>query len=498
MLVRIRPEVQAVLRDGPVVTEPTGFDTGDDTVDAALTDLAATDPVAANQAEAAFGALTWGQGLQIVSLRGVQEFLWYQLPSKFAVTLDEHRRTRARPRGPCSTWSGSPATPNCAAARSPTPSWSPTTPTTAAGIAAYRKALAAGGVEPPDIPGLLTWGGMLGVEEHAAFWSLADHLEVAITAGVYTPGGRGWRATATEVARGYLTVSRLELGGDSYLDRIHTERRDRWAESRGPGRAALTQAVLPLLTDPPAVPVDAEDHLAQIRWFLAAFDGDGAPLTVNHTLGRALLTEACHRFDWLILGKQAPPENQLPEAHRLRSILTQLGATRRRGRRLLLTTRGQQLLKADTPTLWDAVTGTLIPTEPAQAGAAEILLMLLVTDQAPAYGSPVIADILTGEGWRTEDGGPLTADGTGWLTGDVTRPPRVPAPDRKTQPDHPVRAHPHRPHRGDHRPATARPPAPPPALIVNSAAPDGIVVAPGAGPRGTASFALPRSTGQVT
>ena len=110
----------------------------------------------------------------------------------------------------------------------------------------------------------------------------------------------------------------------------------------------------------------------------------------------------------------------LPEAHRIRSILTQLGATRRRGRRLLLTTRGQQLLTADTPTLWDAVTGTLIPTEPAQAAAAEILLMLLVTNQAPAYGSPVIADILTGEGWRTAGGGPLTADGTGWLTGTMT------------------------------------------------------------------------------
>ena len=30
-------------------------------------------------------------------------------------------------------------------------------------------------------------------------------------------------------------------------------------------------------------------------------------------------------------------------------------------------------------------------------------------------GSPVVADILTGEGWRTEDGGPLTARGTGWI-----------------------------------------------------------------------------------
>lgn len=45
------------------------------------------------------------------------------------------------------------------------------------GITAYRKALHGGGVEPPDIPGVVTWDGVLGVEEHTAFWALADPLE---------------------------------------------------------------------------------------------------------------------------------------------------------------------------------------------------------------------------------------------------------------------------------------------------------------------------------
>ena len=44
--------------------------------------------------------------------------------------------------------------------------------------------------------------------------------------------------------------------------------------------------------------------------------------------------------------------------------------------------------------------------------------MLLVTGQAPAYGSPVIADILTGEGWSTDDG-PVTARAAWWLAGEV-------------------------------------------------------------------------------
>jgi hypothetical protein len=177
--------------------------------------------------------------------------------------------------------------------------------------------------------------------------------------------------------------------------------------------------VLPLLVDDPPVPDDADQHLAQIRWFLDQCAGDGAQLTVNHTLSRALLMEASHRFNWLVLGKQAPPENQLPEAHHLRGIADQLGATRRRGRRLLLTTRGQHLLHADTPTLWASVTAALIPNEAAEAAAAEIMLMLLITGPPPTYDSPAaVADALTGEGWTT-DGGPLTRDRTGWLTGPL-------------------------------------------------------------------------------
>jgi hypothetical protein len=185
VLVRLGPEVQAVLRIGPNVTDPAAFDTGDETVDAALTDLAATDPVAANQAEAAFGALTWGQGLQIVSRRSVQEFLWYQLPSKFAVSVEEHREI-AQALGGLFDRVGLPRYAD--SCRSPVTDSILTAYDTGGretGITAYRKALEGGGVEPPDIPGLLAWGGMLGVEEHAAFWSLADHLELAITAGAY-------------------------------------------------------------------------------------------------------------------------------------------------------------------------------------------------------------------------------------------------------------------------------------------------------------------------
>ena len=354
------------------------FDTGDPRVDAVMADLAVADPATADRAADAFMSLTCGTGLAGVTLRSLQDYLWYQLPFKYGETLPEQRAVAAA-LGVLFDHLGLPRYANTC--RSPTTDQvlGAYADGDTAGFTAYRKALGGGGVEPPDLPDLLTWGGLLGAEEHAAFWAVADHLERAIDTGVYTPSSPGWRTAAARAAAQFLTVPRLELHGDTYLGRVHAERRESWAHSRGPARTALTEQVLPLLADNPPVPDDAEDHLVQLRWFLDQCSGDGAQLTVNHTLSRALLTDAAHRFHWLVLGKQAPPEHQLPEAHQLRGIADQLGATRRRGRRLLLTARGRHLLDADTPTLWTAVTATLIPAGPAAAGAAaEIMLLLLL------------------------------------------------------------------------------------------------------------------------
>ena len=92
----------------------TRFETGDPTVDAALAELAVADPATADRADDGFTALTWGRGLPTVSLRGLQDFLWYQLPFKHGGPLARRWPSNEPPRRPsvcCSTawaWPGTP------------------------------------------------------------------------------------------------------------------------------------------------------------------------------------------------------------------------------------------------------------------------------------------------------------------------------------------------------------------------------------------------------
>lgn len=242
--------------------------------------------------------------------------------------------------------------------------------------------------------------------------SLADNLELAMTAGLYTPGRGGWRASMIDVAATYLTTSRQDLGGDSFLDRIHTERRSRWADSRGPRRAALTAAVLPMITPTPRVPAEAEVHLAPIRWLLHHADGDGAPLTVNHLLGPALLTEGCHRLHWLTVCEQAHRKTNYPRRSGCTAFWTNSVPPAAAAAHCCSSLPAASCWPATTPALWTRVAATLFPADEAKAAAAEIMLMLMLTDAPPSRGSPTVADILTGEGWRADSSEPLTAQGT--------------------------------------------------------------------------------------
>lgn len=92
---------------------------------------------------------------------------------------------------------------------------------TAEGKLAFRRADAAAGIQPPDLPelsGVRQWG----FQEASARSSAADFLELAIAGGDLVPGTRGWKSRQQELVRNRRALSMLSVGG-------HWSDRSLWA-----------------------------------------------------------------------------------------------------------------------------------------------------------------------------------------------------------------------------------------------------------------------------
>ncbi|WP_127500317.1 hypothetical protein [Actinoplanes solisilvae] len=182
-------------------------------VEAALADLARIDADKAAAARAGFDSLTWGEGLAAVTGHALADFLWYQLPTKWMCDLDEkqqvaaalgelfHRLGRTRYADMC----GSAATADILAVYEHDGG--------TAGFKAYRSALAATGLQPPDLPGVLEWGSVMGSDEASAYASASLALEHAIDNGELRPGQPGWRKAADQTTRAFLNSSRDGIPG---------------------------------------------------------------------------------------------------------------------------------------------------------------------------------------------------------------------------------------------------------------------------------------------
>ncbi|MEU9890103.1 hypothetical protein [Sphaerisporangium sp. NPDC051011] len=265
-------------------------ETVDSRVEEALAMPARRDKGEAEAARSAFGSLTFGAGLDSVTLYGLQYWLWYQLPTKWWTDLAEHLQIAAA-LGALFQHLRLPRYAAVCASDTTTQVISAWRQSRQSGFTALNKAMSASGVEPPDVEGVLVWGKVMGLHENDAFQLAAAQLEATIAADELVPGTRGWRAVAEQVTRECLTVPCAVPGGGSWLEAIHGERMETWAMSRGAARKRLAEAVMPQLETVPGVPEGAAERLAPVRWWLldlAAAEG-GVPLTANHNLARTVL-----------------------------------------------------------------------------------------------------------------------------------------------------------------------------------------------------------------
>lgn len=198
-------------------------------VTALLAELERSHPELAEDARTAVGWLTGGEPLETVTQLDVCEFLWYTLPLKVG---GDHERL-ARSLGRLLQLGGM----ERYAALCVSPTTLQILRTYAregedAGTSAYQQALEATGVLPPDVPEL-QWSMIMGPEELGAHVACAAALELAIVSGE--------TVDRSALTRRWLTEPRTELGGDSWLNRVHGERLNRWVLGRGPARRELAQ-----------------------------------------------------------------------------------------------------------------------------------------------------------------------------------------------------------------------------------------------------------------
>ncbi|NUW35429.1 hypothetical protein HTZ77_28950 [Nonomuraea sp. SMC257] len=336
-------------------------------VTALLAELERSEPDLAEEARTAVEWLTGGDPLETVTQLDVCEFLWYTLPLKVG---GDHERL-ARSLGRLLHLGGL----RRYAALCVSPTTLQILRTYAregedAGTAAYQEALEATGVLPPDVPEL-QWSTIMGPEELGAHVACSAALELAILAG-------DDELDRVALTRRWLTEPRTDLGGDSWLNRVHGERLNRWVLGRGPARRELAQPFEVRLHAPVAA-----QSVPPLHGLLSlAASEESLPLRL------------------------APS----PEALRLRDLAErELNALRRDGARLTITAVGRRLLLSPEA-MWEAVTRLLLPKgeQEFELAAREAALMLLADGSliSPAELRRRVAEVVGDEGWHpaTEPG----------------------------------------------------------------------------------------------
>jgi hypothetical protein len=398
----------------------------------ALTALAREDPEAADEAKAALGWLTNGEGLETVSQLKLQEFVWYALPVKWPMTTGELIAV-TRALGRLFAMVGMERYAEvcmCSTTEKILTAYGEGHET---GIAAYAEAVENSSAAPPDT-GLLDWGSVMGPDERAAYDACAAAVELAIASGDFACGSRGWKARRAALVDRWLTTpppARDGQGGGreaqagrhragahhapgvsgTWLARIHTERMDAWAHSRPGERSRLAAAVLPRLLEEPAPPDDA---LPTLRWLLGHAEA-GLRLTARHYIAPALVTEAVDAFGW---------REQLPGAlrqeldvfplHTLRGLAQgEMGAIRRTGTSLVLTRAGR-LMAEDRAARWRIGTACLIgaddgPSPDFAVAVREASLLFLLVSGPAGYEELTrhLTRIHAEEGWSSRGGADL-------------------------------------------------------------------------------------------
>ena len=394
------------------------------TVDRAVASMAARFPAHGDMLRMVAGALTWGEGVGMLSQARVQEWLWDRLPRKWP---EEEWTPAAVAAGLLFDGLGLPR--YAMIARSDTTrtvhdAWRAGS---SRGFRAGRAAVKASGVGPPDTE-LLAWGSVFGMGESTAFSIVEWALEQAIVEGALVPGQPGWIGVASAITQGCLRepITPFRAGSQlrelvdppsaddtpmPLLDLILRERAGRWVrQARSEPLAAWRAAIGPDLLTPQPAPSDAVigDALEPMRWLLGALAG-GVTLTQRGYLPVAVMRDGVERFGWWRWRMRPRSEADVFELTTLREAATRASLVAKRGKRLVTTRPGVRLL-GDRQGLWRVLAGVAGVGERFEEAVADVLALRLL--QGPAAGRALAAELapmLASLGWR--GGGEVVGEG---------------------------------------------------------------------------------------
>lgn len=396
--------------------------------------LAARDTVLAHRAKDAYESLTWGEGPGVLRQAGLQEWLWYIVPTKYITDEVGYMGRLADAAAALFDEVGlhgyaaicrSPVTAEVHAAfdRSDTE-----------GRRALRWAIERSGIDPPDLTDF-AWSDVMGAEEATARSVVSDALERAITEGELVVGSRGWRSVQAAVAAAALDSDHRELPGQSWRAAVLTERLEQWvsaAEYRSRELGAARAAVANRLLHPIEAPDGAAGAVAPLVRLLERH-GDEQSLTQAGYLSPTFVRSLHFERPW----DDQPSPVQPPRSEaddivllRLREWLQDAGALRKRKSKLIRTAAGAAMA-ADPAEAWCVMTQKLAPQGWDGFVAQTALLHLLdptrAGDGADA-GVPYenvlgfVASAAADMGWATSGSGaqrdPTVAD-VSWALGDA-------------------------------------------------------------------------------
>ncbi|MBB4929859.1 hypothetical protein F4561_000679 [Lipingzhangella halophila] len=380
----------------------------------ALAQLARLDVKAAQVAENALTTLTAGGGLESLSQYRVQEFCWYVLPVRFTADSGD-RDFAARSLGHVFTLLNLERYADLCTSHATERVLHAYSISHETGLCAYRRAMRASGVEPPDLTEL-TWGTALGTAEIDAYQATSAALELAIALEDVRPGARGWRTAQAQHAHAFLTQP--DQQGRSHLDRVREERVRNWLGSPSHPHRQQLWPLLGQIIAGAEPPPNAAGALAPVRRLLDYAD-EGIGLTQIGYISPTAVRELCAEFDWSSSPSPARSETDVMQLIALHKLLRTMRAVRRSGRRLVLTRRGRRL-HGDTDALWRAVAEGVLDTDGFEQAAAETLLGLLLVRLPRPTGNHARDDdaditsdarlILADAGWAgaDSDDGPET------------------------------------------------------------------------------------------